>query len=59
MLPGFHKRQINVAHNTVDIEDQEQATPKASTVDTISNLDNGKILKWVTMSIMLLKAMLL
>ena len=42
MLPGFHKRQINVLHNTKDVEDQEQATPEASTIDTISTLDSGK-----------------
>ena len=42
MLPGFLKRQINLVHNTVDVEDQEQTTPKASTNDTISNLDSGK-----------------
>ena len=23
MLPGFHKRQVNVSHNTMDVEDQE------------------------------------
>ena len=42
MLPGFPKRQISVLHNTMDVEDQEQATPEASTMDTISNLDSGK-----------------
>ena len=42
MLPGFHKRHINVLHNTKDVEDQEQSTPEASTIDTISTLDSGK-----------------
>ena len=42
MLPGFHKRQIHVSHNTKDAEDQEQATPEASAIDIISTLDSGK-----------------
>ena len=36
------QRQINVSLNTKDVEDQEQATPKASTIDSISTLDSGK-----------------
>ena len=42
MLPGFHKRQNNIFHNTKDVEDQEQAAPEASTIETISTLDSGK-----------------
>ena len=42
MLPRLCKRQINVVHNTMGVEDQQQAIPKASTIDTISNLDSGK-----------------
>ena len=40
MLPGSHKRQIDVSHNTKDVE--EQATPEPSTIDTISTLDSVK-----------------
>ena len=42
MLLGFHKIQNNVLHNTKDVEDQEHATPEASTMDTISTVDSGK-----------------
>ena len=42
LLPGFCKRQNNVLHNTKDVEDREHATPKASTIDTISTVDRGK-----------------
>ena len=41
MLPGFHKRQNNALDNTKEVEDQEQATPEASTIDTIITLDSG------------------
>ena len=34
LLPGFCKRQ-NQSDNSKDIEDQEQATPEASTIETI------------------------
>ena len=42
----------------MDVEYQEQATHKASTIDTISTLDSGKNSEMGTMYIMLLKAML-
>ena len=48
MLSGFHRKQNNTLHNTKETEEQAQATPEASTVDTISTLDNsnsGKTLK--------------
>ena len=41
LLPGFHKRQ-NQSYNTKDVEDQEQATPETSTIETISTMDSGK-----------------
>ena len=41
LLPGFCKRQ-NQSYNTKAVEDQEQATPEASTIETISNRDSGK-----------------
>ena len=41
MLPGFCKRQNNASPNTKEVEDKEQATPEASTIDTISTLDNS------------------
>ena len=37
LLPGFNKRQSQ-SYNTKDVEDQEQATPKASTIETISTM---------------------
>ena len=40
MLPGFCQKQ-NASHNTKEIEEQEQATPKASAIDTISTLENS------------------
>ena len=52
MLPGFHKRQNNASPNTKEVEDKDQATSEASTIDTISTLDNSivvKIPKQVTM----------
>ena len=49
MPPGFCKRQNNVLHNTKDLEDQEQAIPEASTIETISTVDSGKNPEWVTM----------
>ena len=48
MLPGFHRKQNNALHNTKENEEQAQATPEASTIDTVSILDNsnsGKTLK--------------
>ena len=48
LLPGFCK-QPNQSHNTKDVENQEQATPEASTIETISTMDSGKIQKWVNM----------
>ena len=48
LLPGFHKRQ-NQSYNTKDDEHQEQATPEASTIKTISTMDSGKNSEWVTM----------
>ena len=39
MVPGFHKRQNNILHNTKDVENQEHAALEASTIDT---LDGGK-----------------
>ena len=41
MLPGFCKRQNNASPNTKEVEDKEQATPEASTIDTIRTLDNS------------------
>ena len=41
LLPGFYKRQ-NQSYNTKDFEDQEQATPEASTVETITTVETGK-----------------
>ena len=41
MLPGFCWKQSISSHNTKEIEEQEQATPEASTIDTISTLDNS------------------
>ena len=41
MLPGFHKKQNSALHNTKEVEDQEQATPEASMIDTIITLDNS------------------
>ena len=41
LLPGFCKRQ-NQSYNTKDVEDQEKATPEASTIETISTMDSGK-----------------
>ena len=43
MLPGFHRKQNNTLHNS--IEEQSPATLEASTIDTastIDNLSNGK-----------------
>ena len=48
MLPGFAKNKIMQSQNTKEIEEQAQATPEASTIDTDSTLDNlnsGKALK--------------
>ena len=42
MLPGFHKKQHRASHNTKEVDNQEQATAEASTIDTISSLDNSK-----------------
>ena len=44
LLPGFHKWQ-NQPYNAKDVEDQEQATPEASTIETISTMDSGKNLE--------------
>ena len=41
MLLGFHKRHNNALPNTNEVEDKDQATPEASTIDTISTLDNS------------------
>ena len=41
MLPGFHRKQNNASHNTNEIGEEEQATPEASTIDTISTLNNS------------------
>ena len=41
LLPGLHKRQ-NQSYNTKDVDDQEQATPKVSTIEIISTMDSGK-----------------
>ena len=41
ILPGFHRKQNNTLHNTKEIEEQAQATPEASTIDTVSTLDNS------------------
>ena len=41
MLPGFCRNQNNALHNTKEIEEQEQATPEASMIDTIGNSDNS------------------
>ena len=41
MLPGICKKQNSVLHNTKKVEDQEQATPEATMIDTISTLDNS------------------
>ena len=40
MLPGFSRKQNNASHNTKEVEEQTQATPEASTIDTVSTLDN-------------------
>ena len=48
MLPGFHRKQNNALHNTKEIEEQAQATPEVSTIDTANTLDNsnsGRTLK--------------
>ena len=48
MLPGFHQKENNASQNTKEIEEQDQATPEASMIDTIGTLDNshsGKNLK--------------
>ena len=48
MLPGFCRKQNDALHSTKEIEDQAEATPEASTIDTASTLDNlngGKTLK--------------
>ena len=48
MLPRFCRKEKNASHNTKETEEQAQATPEASTNDTISTLDNsnsGKTLK--------------
>ena len=44
LLPGFHKRQSQY-YNTKHFEDQEQATPEASTIETISTMYSDKIWK--------------
>ena len=40
MLPGFCQKQSIASHNMKENEEQEQATPEASTIDTLSTLDN-------------------
>ena len=41
MLPGFCWKQSIASNNTKEIEEQEQATPEVSTIDTIGTLDNS------------------
>ena len=41
LLPGFHKRQ-NQTNYSKDVEDQEQATTEASTIETINTIHSGK-----------------
>ena len=41
MLPRFCRKQNNASHNIKEIEEQEQATPEASMIDTIGTLDNS------------------
>ena len=41
MLSGFHQKQSITSHNMTEIEEQEQATSEASTIDTINTLDNS------------------
>ena len=41
MLPGFCRKQNNASHNTKEIGEQEEDTPEASTIDTISTLNNS------------------
>ena len=40
MLLGFHRKQNNASHSTKEIEEQAQATPEASTIDTTSTIDS-------------------
>ena len=41
MLPGFCQKQNNTSYNTNEIEEQVQAIPEASIIDTIGTLDNS------------------
>ena len=47
MLPGFCKKQNSTTHNSNDIEEQTQATPESSTINTVSTIDNRLAGIWV------------
>ena len=44
LLPGFCKRQ-NQTNNSKDVEDQEQATAEASTIETVNTIHSHKSLE--------------
>ena len=44
LLPRFHRRQ-DQTNNSKDVEDQKQATPEASTIETINTIHSGNSLE--------------
>ena len=44
LLPGFCRKQ-NQTNNSKDLEDQKQATPEASTIETTNAIHSGKSLE--------------